>query len=248
MSAISSTLHTKRRYIAGWLMVLCLLLCSSAWASEGDPLLSIDDLLSIQGPFEALIDSVGEIAVRNGFLEASELSEWKRMQLGDFLSNGGYGSILINYMPGILKYAVEEEMPLELSASVGEGRTLEVLTMRRFESSEGTTTVLPIALSMQDAEGLPMPVRYEIGSNSGMLYKWDAGAGRYVSVGQSTESEGEIVGWIGEAPAVDASNVLIEIQAFTLDNDRSVAEAELTLYPSGAGYDLDISSLSGKGE
>ena len=138
--------------------------------------------------------------------------------------------------------------PKQFMDLLGEGRTLEVLTMRRFESSEGTTTVLPIALSMQDAEGLPMPVRYEIGSNSGMLYKWDAGAGRYVSVGQSTESEGEIVGWIGEAPAVDASNVLIEIQAFTLDNDRSVAEAELTLYPSGAGYDLDISSLSGKGE
>lgn len=49
-------------------------------------------------------------------------------QLGDYFQNGGYGSILISYMPGALGYTREEDTLLSLSAAFDGGR-LELMTM-----------------------------------------------------------------------------------------------------------------------
>ncbi|MFR5788158.1 MAG: hypothetical protein ACLUHE_14340 [Christensenellales bacterium] len=56
---------------------------------------------------------------------------WHDAQLGDYFQNGGYGSILISYMPGALGYTREEDTLLSLSAAFDGGR-LELMTMRRY--------------------------------------------------------------------------------------------------------------------
>lgn len=223
------------------LLLVLTLFALPAHAEEGSPLLSIDDLLSLEESYEVFLEQLGDLAVERGLLSEDERAAWHDAQMGDFYQNGGYGSILVNYMPGALDYTREEETLLTLSAKL-DGGTLELMTMRRYTPRDSTLSGLMLTPSMTDDAQMPMDAHYSFGSTSGVFMKWDALLGTYVSVGATAESDGETVVWSAQTPAENAKNPVLTI---TVTNGREpLGEAALTLTVDGEGYRVDDYALN----
>lgn len=224
--------------------VLLLLLALSAlpaYAEEGSPLLSVDDLLSLEESYEIFLEQLGDLAVERGLLSDDERAAWHDAQMGDFFQNGGYGSILVNYMPGALGYTREEDTLLTLHAGL-DGGTLELMTMRRYTPRDSTLSGLMLTPSMADDSGMPLDAHYSFGSTSGVFMKWDALLGAYVSVGATAESDGETVVWSDQTPAENAKNPIITITV--TNGQESLGEAALTLTVDGEGYRVEDDALN----
>ena len=215
-----------------------------ALAAEGDPLLSVDDLLSLEDSYDAFLDELEELIVERGLLSPEEREAWRDAQMGDFYQNGGYGSILVNYMPGVLSYIREEETLMQLSARLADGSTLYVDTMRRYNPQDSSLSGLMLTLSMTDESGVPQDVRFTLSSASGVFLKWDAMESAYVSVGASARSDGETVVWSDQTPAQGAKNPTISITIIDPDTQETLAGATLTLIVDGDGYRVDEGALS----
>lgn len=223
------------------LLLVLTLFALPAHAEEGSPLLSVDDLLSLEESYEVFLEQLGDLAVERGLLSEDERAAWHDAQMGDFYQNGGYGSILVNYMPGALDYTREEETLLNLSAKL-DGGTLELMTMRRYTPRDSTLSGLMLTPSMTDDAQMPMDAHYSFGSTSGVFMKWDALLGTYVSVGATAESDGETVVWSAQTPAKNAKNPVLTI---TVSNGREpLGEAALTLTVDGEGYRVDDYALN----
>ena len=223
------------------LLLVLTLFALPAHAEEGSPLLSVDDLLSLEESYEVFLEQLGDLAVERGLLSEDERAAWHDAQLGDFFQNGGYGSILVNYMPGALEYTREEDTLLTLSAKL-DGGTLELMTMRRYTPKDSTLSGLMLTPSMTDDAQMPMDAHYSFGSTSGVFMKWDALLGTYVSVGATAESDGETVVWSAQTPAENAKNPVLTI---TVSNGREpLGEAALTLTVDGEGYRVDDYALN----
>lgn len=223
------------------LLLALTLFALPAHAEEGSPLLSVDDLLSLEESYEVFLEQLGDLAVERGLLSEDERAAWHDAQMGDFYQNGGYGSILVNYMPGALDYTREEETLLTLSAKL-DGGTLELMTMRRYTPKDSTLSGLMLTPSMTDDAQMPMDAHYSFGSTSGVFMKWDALLGTYVSVGATAESDGETVVWSAQTPAENAKNPVLTI---TVTNGREpLGEAALTLTVDGEGYRVDDYALN----
>lgn len=223
------------------LLLVLTLFALPAHAEEGSPLLSVDDLLSLEESYEVFLEQLGDLAVERGLLSEDERAAWHDAQMGDFYQNGGYGSILVNYMPGALDYTREEETLLTLSAKL-DGGTLELMTMRRYTPRDSTLSGLMLTPSMTDDAQMPMDAHYSFGSTSGVFMKWDALLGTYVSVGATAESDGETVVWSAQTPAENAKNPVLTI---AVTNGREpLGEAALTLTVDGEGYRVDDYALN----
>ena len=223
------------------LLLVLTLFALPAHAEEGSPLLSVDDLLSLEESYEVFLEQLGDLAVERGLLSEDERAAWHDAQMGDFYQNGGYGSILVNYMPGALDYTREEETLLTLSAKLA-GGTLELMTMRRYTPRDSPLSGLMLTPSMTDDAQMPMDAHYSFGSTSGVFMKWDALLGTYVSVGATAESDGETVVWSAQTPAENAKNPVLTI---TVTNGREpLGEAALTLTVDGEGYRVDDYALN----
>lgn len=223
------------------LLLVLTLFALPAHAEEGSPLLSVDDLLSLEESYEVFLEQLGDLAVERGLLSEDERAAWHDAQMGDFYQNGGYGSILVNYMPGALDYTREEETLLTLSAKL-DGGTLELMTMRRYTPRDSTLSGLMLTPSMTDDAQMPMDAHYSFGSTSGVFMKWDALLGTYVSVGATAESDGETVVWSAQTPAENAKNPVLTI---TVTNGQEpLGEAALTLTVDGEGYRVDDYALN----
>ena len=223
------------------LLLVLTLFALPAHAEEGSPLLSVDDLLSLEESYEVFLEQLGDLAVERGLLSEDERAAWHDAQMGDFYQNGGYGSILVNYMPGALDYTREEETLLTLSAKL-DGGTLELMTMRRYTPRDSTLSGLMLTPSITDDAQMPMDAHYSFGSTSGVFMKWDALLGTYVSVGATAESDGETVVWSAQTPAENAKNPVLTI---TVTNGREpLGEAALTLTVDGEGYRVDDYALN----
>lgn len=230
-----------KRALIALLLMLCVPLC--AMAGEGDPLLSVDDLLSLEDSYEAFLSELEELIVKRGLLSEEERAAWHDAQMGDFFQNGGYGSILANYMPGVLDYARDEETLLTLRTELEGGLTLELLTMRRYTPQDSSLPGLMLTFSLTDESGAPLDVTYTLGSTSGVFLKWDALLGTYVSVGASTASTGETVVWSGQTPLPDAKSPVITIGIVDVATQESLPAAALTLTVDGEGYVLGEDAL-----
>lgn len=231
-----------KRALIALLLMLAVPLC--ALAGEGDPMLSVDDLLSLEDSYEAFLSELEALIVERGLLSEEERAAWHDAQLGDFFQNGGYGSILVNYMPGVLAYVREEETVLTLRTTLEGGQVLELLTMRRYTPKDSSLSGLMLTLSLTDEGGTPLDVTYTLGSSSGVFLKWDALTGSYVSVGASTASGGETIVWSGQTPVPDAKGPVITIGIVDVETQESLPGAVLTLSVDGEGYVLAEDALS----
>ena len=212
-------------------------------AEEGSPLLSVDDLIALEDSYEAFLNELGDLAVERGLLSEEDRAAWHDAQLGDYFQNGGYGSILISYMPGALGYTREEDTLMNLSAAFDGGR-LELMTMRRYTPGDTTLSGLMLTPSAEDGSGAPMDVHYALSATSGVFMKWDALLGTYVTVGATAESDGETVVWSNQTPAADAKDPVITLLVSRADDQTTLAEAELMLHVDGEGYLLGDDALS----
>lgn len=232
-----------RRCLASLMLLALLAIPAAAPADEGDPLLSVDDLLTLEESFEAFLGELEALAVRRGLLSEEERGAWHDAQLGDFYQNGGYGSILINYMPGVLNLARGEETLLTLTAQLSGGQTLELMTMRRYTPKDSSLSGLMLTLTLTDADGVPLDARYTFGAEDGVFLKWDAMLGAYVSVGASAVSDGETVVWSAQTPAQDAKNPVITIDMTDAQTGEAIGGAALELTVSGDGFELADGAL-----
>ena len=231
-----------RKRIALFLLALAAFACP-ARAEEGSPLLSVDDLIALEDSYEAFLSELGDLAVKRGLISEEDRAAWHDAQLGDYFQNGGYGSILISYLPGALGYTREEDTLLNLSAAFDGGR-LELMTMRRYTPGDSTLSGLMLTPSVVDANGAPMDVHYALSATSGVFMKWDALLGTYVTVGATAESDGDTVVWSDQTPAADAKDPVITLLVSRADDQTTLAEAELLLHVDGEGYGLADDALS----
>ena len=228
----------KKHRLSLLLAACMLLLCPLAALAEGDPLLSVDDLMTLEKSYEAFLNDLEALIVKRGLLSDSEREAWHDAQMGDFLQNGGYGSILANYTPGVLSYARAEETTVTLSAALSGGQTLELLTMRRYTPRDSSLSGLMLTMSLYGADGLPQDVTYAFSATSGVFLKWDQISGAYVSVGATAMSEGETVVWSDQAPSEGAKNPVITITLTDAATETAIPGASLTLTVDGDGYQV----------
>lgn len=225
--------------------LLLFLLPACAWAAEGDPLLSVDDLLSLEASYDAFLNELEALIIERGLLSPEEREVWHDAQMGDFFQNGGYGSILANYMPGVLGYVREEDTLLQLSCPVSIGR-LYVDTMRRYTPQDSSLSGLMLTMSLTGTDGMPMETIYSLSSTSGVFLKWDAMTGAYVSVGAVAQSDGETVVWSDQTPIEGAKNPEITISVTDPATQETLCSAVLTLTVDGDGYRIEDGALAGK--
>ena len=230
-----------RRFLMMLLLLVCLPAC--AFAAEGDPLLSVDDLLSLEDSYDAFLDALEELIVERGLLSPEEREAWRDAQMGDFYQNGGYGSILASYMPGLLGFVREEDTLLTLSAQLPCG-TLTLSTVRRYTPQDSSLSGLMLTLGLTDESGLPLDVTWQLSATGGLFLKWDPVMGSYESVGAGASSSGETVCWSGQTPAMDAQNPVITIDVLSAETGEAVGQAKLTLTVDGEGYLLTDGALS----
>ena len=223
--------------------VLLALFPACALCAEGDPLLSVDDLLSLESSYDAFLDELEELIVERGLLSPEEREIWRDAQMGDFFQNGGYGSILANYMPGVLGYIREEETLLQLSCRT-DGGTLYIDTMRRYTPQDSSLSGLMLTVSLMDEDGVPMNASFTLSSTSGVFLKWDAMTGAYTSVGASAQSDGETVVWSDQAPIAGAKNPTISIAVNDPATQETLCSGKLTLTVDGDGYRVADDALA----
>ena len=226
------------------MLLMLMMLPAGVLAAEGDPLLSVDDLLSLEESYTVFLDELEEMIVARGLLSEEEREAWRDAQMGDFFQNGGYGSILANYLPGVLGYVRDEETLLQLSAKMQDGSMLYIDTMRRYSPQDSSLSGLMLTMSMTGADGLPMNASFSLGGTSGVFMKWDALMGAYVSVGATAQSDGETVVWSDQTPIDGAKNPEISITAIDSETQEALCSALLTLTVDGDGYRVSEGALS----
>jgi len=224
------------RQIALLLAAGLLLLCPLMAHAEGDPLLSVDDLIELEASYEAFLFDLEELIVARGLLDESERTAWHDAQMGDFYQNGGYGSILANYTPGVLSYARAEETTATLRTQLAGGQTLRVLTMRSYTPRDSSLSGLMLTMDVTGAEGLPQDVTYQLSATSGVFLKWDQISGAYVSVGVTAQSEGETVVWSDQTPSEGAKDPVITIDLYDAETQAAIPGAKLTLLVQEESY------------
>ena len=227
------------------LLLIMLLAPVCALGAEGDPLLSVDDLLSLESSYDAFLDELEELIIARGLLSPEEREIWRDAQMGDFFQNGGYGSILANYMPGVLGYIREEETLLQLSCKTS-GGTLFIDTMRRYTPQDSSLSGLMLTVSLMDEDGVPMDASFALSSSSGVFLKWDAMTGAYASVGASAQSDGETVVWSDQTPIAGAKNPIIHIAVSDPVTQEILCTGALTLTVDGDGYRVTEDALTEK--
>lgn len=218
------------------LLAFTQLLPSASLAAEGDPLLSVEDLLSLEQSYSAFLDDLENLIVARGLLSQEDRAAWRDAQMGDFFQNGGYGSILASYMPGALSLAREEETMVSLQATFENGATLEVNTMRRYTPLDSSLPGLMLTLNASGADGAPLDVAFTLHATSGLFLKWDVLLGTYQSVGFDADSEGETLIWSDQPPVQDARNPQILLTVSDAGTQQPVGTASLTLTVDGASY------------
>ena len=225
-------------------LVLLLLIPCAAYGAEGDPLLSVDDLLGLEESYTAFLKELESLIVAKGLLSEEEREIWRDAQMGDFFSNGGYGSILASYMPGMLGYIREEDTLVKLSVPLAGGMVLEVDTMRRYTPQDSTLSGLMLTMSLLDEGGTPHDAAFSLTATGGVFLKWDAMTGAYVSVGARAESDGETVVWSDQTPSIGAKNPSITIFFKDTETEENIPGAVLELTVDGDGYQVADGALS----
>lgn len=227
-------------------LLLCLLLfCTvSAVAETGDPMLSTEDLSSIQDSYEAFLCELEDLIVEKGLLADADRESWRMYQLGDFIQNGGYGMIAAMYTPDLLQYAREEDTLLRLSVTKGD-YTLSVDTMRRYTPLDSALPGLVLESTLTDGAGLPVTATIRYTASEGGFNAWDALLMIYSDVGTTITNDGRAIYW-SDQPLTDdtyAPEILLHIEVMAQDGATLLMQADLTLKPSGTGWVLENDAL-----
>lgn len=176
------------------LLAICLLPCAAS--GEESAYLSGSDLKSIQPQYEAFLDALADLLIEKGLLTEETREAWMLYQLGDFLQNGGYGSIIAMYTPGLLELADESVSMCRLRLDTTAG-TLTLDTLRRYSPTYSSLPGIPLDTELDDADtGEPVSCRFRWTATGGMLLIWDGDG--VVAVGSTFVSDGRPLYWYEE--------------------------------------------------
>lgn len=180
-------------------MALLLALCLSPWTglAEQSTYLSPEALLTLEPAFESFLREMAAELAREGLLEESEQEEWVMRQLGDYFQNGGYGSIVIDYTPGVLANADDTVSLHRISVEIDAG-TVTLDTLRRYSATYSSLPGLPLEVEVVDAQGDLVPCRIRWTATDGTFLIWDGVRNDIVDVGNSYVGEGRLVYWQAE--------------------------------------------------
>ena len=203
------------------LLIACLLAPLAALANDG-AYLSGSDLHEIEPEYEAFLSALADLLVQKGLLAEEEREDWLLYQLGDFLQNGGYGTIVAMYTPGMLSYANESVTVRRFEIATAAGRlTLE--TLRKFSPQYSSLPGLPLDTELSDETGAPVGCRFRWTTTGGMLLIWDGDG--VVAVGSTFVSDGRPLYWYEEPMEGCEETLRLEI----LDTAENTVMA--TIYP-----------------
>ena len=218
-----------------------LLLCLSPGGTRAQELLSPEDLAQLQPAYEAFLDVLEQTLQARGLLEGVDAQAWRAAQLGDFLSNGAYGSFLISYQPGALDAVREEDIARTLSCSFPFG-VLYLSTLRRYTPAADAKGLL-LSFSLKDASELPVSAAFELTCTEGLFSRWNALSEHYQAVGPKAISEGEALLWSAPVPAMGAADPQMNIVLYHNQTGERLGKATLRLRVSQGGYVLDEDAL-----
>lgn len=165
-------------------LLLCLwLLPCTAVAMEG-AYLTGEVLNRLEPAYEEFLRELAEELVQQGLLQEAEREAWVMYQLGDYLQNGGFGSIMINYMPGLLGIA-DESVTMRRFAMEVEAGTVLLETLRHYSEVYSPLPGLPLDVRFLDRSGKAVEARYRWSAEGGAFRIWDEETQRVVDVGES---------------------------------------------------------------
>lgn len=210
--------------IWAWLLCACML-PGVAMAMEG-AYLSGEDLQGLEPAFEEFVEALSEVLVDKGLLQESEREEWILYQLGDYLQNGGFGTIAVMYTPGLLGIANEAVTLRRFSVQSGPG-TIWVETLRRFSEGYSSLPGLPLDTEMQDLDGDPIAGRFRWTASEGAFLIWDGTLEEVVDVGATYISDGRPLYWYAEP--YEGTEVTLTLEVLYENEDATMASATLSL-------------------
>ena len=212
------------KYFFIWLL---LLLFPLSCIGEQNAYLSSDELRALQPSYEIFLDSLSALLVEKGLLEEAQREEWILYQKGDFLQNGGYGSISIFYTPGLLSMA-DDSIPVRVFSAETDAGTLTLETLRRYVPAHSPLPGLPLDhVELVDADGNPVDCRYRWIVPYGSLFLWDGRNHEMVEVGASYINDGKPLFWSAEP--VDGIEETIYLELLSATEDHALSSVTLTV-------------------
>lgn len=208
------------------LLILCLfMLPCTGHAMEG-AYLTGEDLKALEPAFEAFVEELADVLIARGLLQDTEREAWVMYQLGDYLQNGGFGTIAVMYTPGLLGMADEAVTMRRFSSETSAG-TLALETLRRYAQQYSPLPGLPLDVELTDGDGAPVPCRFRWVADDGSFFIWDGAAEQVVEVGATYIGDGEPLYWYAEpAEGIEAT---LSLEILEAEADTAMASVSLRL-------------------
>lgn len=223
-----------RQGVRGWIgacLLVCLLLSGIAGAEEGAPL-STEDLQALEPAYEAFLLALEALLAEKGLLSEAEREAWRLYQLGDFLQNGGFGTLSITYLPGLLG-TVDESVSMRRFVAASDAGIVRLETLQRYVEAYSPLPGLPLDAEVVDERGRAVRCRLRWVASRGMLLLYDGPSGEMVEVGATYISDGRPLYWYSEPYPGDEAVLALEI----LHEQDDVTMGLLALkIVSGDGY------------
>ncbi|MEG0766801.1 MAG: hypothetical protein RR482_03705 [Clostridia bacterium] len=229
---------TKRWYRC---LLLCLCLCLPTYGrAESGEVLSRRGLQAIQPAYEAFLEQLADLLIQEGQLDAQDRQDWMDIQLGDYLQNGGYGSIVTMYTPGLVHEADQDMMLCRMRLETQAGR-LYVDTLRAYVLQSSMLPGLPLEAGMEDEQGTPIPCRFRWRASSGLFTVWDSVNNTAIYTGATCISVGRAVYW--QEDPVGSGQEKITLEVLAQEVDEVIATACFTLQAGDRSWTVQEDTL-----
>jgi hypothetical protein len=198
------------------LLLSLLLAQAGAGMALGEAFLSGDDLQSLQPAYEAFLQALADALIEKDLLPETDRASWILYQLGDFVQNGGSGSIAVLYTPGLLSMADESVSARRMTAEIPVG-VVHLETLRRYAEQHSPLPGLPLDTELVDENGIPVPCRFRWSASGGSFLVWDGALGFVVDVGIAYTNDDKPLYWYAEPAAGVDETLTLELLHPELD-------------------------------
>lgn len=212
------------------LIGLCLFCMPCAAGATEGAYLTGEDLQKLEPAYEAFLQEAANVLIARGLLEEDGKEAWILYQLGDFVQNGGYGSFLITYSPG-LGYAEDDTVTLRRFAIQTAAGTLSLETLRRYVVNYSPLPGVPLDTELLDANGEAVDCLFRWTASDGAFYVWDGAEESVVSMGKTYVNDGRALYWYADPIDGIEENLTLEVLSET---DGSVLAMIAVVMRSGA--------------
>ncbi len=214
-------------------LLLALLLLPGVSLASDAAYLNGEDLRALSPAFEAFVEALADVLVARGLLAETDREAWVLYQRGDFLQNGGFGTIAVMYTPGLLSVADESVTMRRLSAETDAG-TVWLETLHRYSEPYSPLPGLPLDVELLSPEdGTAVSCRFRWIATAGSFVIWDGAQGTLVNVGATYVSDGRPLYWFAEP--VEGIEESLTLELLHPTEDRALAVVTLSLL-SGADF------------